>query len=126
MIVGLGIDQIEIARIKRAWKRHGERLARRVYTPDEWHYCLSRPDPVSSLAARFAAKEAAMKALGRGWPGGISYTDIEVTRESSGRPGLQFRNAAARRAEAIGCHRAVVSLSHDQTFASATVVLESA
>jgi holo-[acyl-carrier protein] synthase len=124
VIIGLGIDQVEIDRVARLWKRYGERFARRVYTRAEWDYCLARPDPAPSLAARFAAKEAAMKALGRGWPAGISFIDIEVTREASGRPGLRFVNAAACRAEAIGLDRAVVSLTHDRTFASASVLFE--
>jgi len=124
VIIGLGIDQVGIDRVARLWKRYGERFARRVYTRAERDYCLARPDPAPSLAARFAAKEAAMKALGRGWPAGISFADIEVTREASGRPGLRFVNAAARRAEAIGLDRAVVSLTHDRTFASATVLFE--
>jgi len=124
MIVGVGIDQIEIERIARAWRRHAGRLARHVYTPDEWDYCLTRPDPASSLAARFAAKEAAMKALGRGWPGGISYTDIAVIRDASGRPRLRFTGSAGQRAERLGVGQAHVSLTHDRTYASATVMLE--
>ncbi|MBI3661781.1 MAG: holo-ACP synthase [Acidobacteria bacterium] len=124
MIVGLGIDQIEIARVARVWRRFGDRFGRRVYTQAEWDYSLSRPQPAESLAGRFAAKEAAMKALGRGWPGGIGFRDIEVTRERSGKPGLRFANSAARRADTIGYGRAALSMSHDRTFASATVLLE--
>ena len=125
MIVGLGIDHIEIERVARVWKRHGERFGRRVYTRAEWAYCLSRPHPAQSLAGRFAAKEAAMKALGLGWPGGIAYRDIEITREPTGKPGLRFSNRAARCASTIGMSRAVVSMTHDRTHSSATVIIES-
>jgi holo-[acyl-carrier protein] synthase len=124
MIVGLGIDQIEIERVARVWRRFGPRFASRVYTVREWDYCMSRPDPAPSLAARFAAKEAAMKALGRGWPGGIGFSVIEVTREPSGRPSLSFSGSAAQRAAQLGNPRACVSLSHDNTYAAATVILE--
>jgi holo-[acyl-carrier protein] synthase len=124
MIVGLGIDQIEIERVGRAWDRFGARFGRRVYTEAEWRYCLSRLHPAQSLAGRFAAKEAAMKALGLGWPAGIGFRDIEVTRESSGRPGLRFNKLAASRAEMLGVNRAALSMTHDQTFSSATVIFE--
>jgi len=124
MIVGLGIDRIEIARIAQTDARFGERFHRRVYTKSEWDYCRSRPDPASSLAARFAAKEAGMKALGLGWPGGISYRDIEVKRAPSGAPSLCFHGSAERRARTVGARRAVVSLTNDRTYAAATVILE--
>ncbi|HSH00615.1 MAG TPA: holo-ACP synthase [candidate division Zixibacteria bacterium] len=124
VIIGLGIDRIEIARIAQTEARYGKRFARRVYTESEWAYCRSRPHPAQSLAARFAAKEAAMKALGLGWPGGISYTDIEVVRARSGAPSLAFRGRAAALAEKRGVAHAVVSLTHDRTHAEATVILE--
>lgn len=124
MIVGLGIDQIEIERVHRTWQRYGERFHRRVYTDAEWSYCISRPQPAQSLAGRFAAKEAAMKALGLGWPAGIAYRDIEITRERTGKPGLRLSNLAARRAEMLGMTHAVVSMTHDRTYSSATVVFE--
>lgn len=124
VIVGLGIDQIEIDRVKRTWLRHAERFHRRVYTSAEWNYCISRPNPAQSLAGRFAAKEAAMKALGLGWPGGIAYRDIEVTRELTGKPGLRFTNRAAQRAAMIGVTHSVLSMTHDRTHSSATVVFE--
>ena len=124
MIVGLGIDQIEIDRVYRTWRRHGERFHRRVYTDAEWDYCQSRPHPAQSLAGRFAAKEAAMKALGLGWPAGIAYRDIEVTRELTGKPGLRLSNRAAQRASLIGMTHAVLSMTHDRTHSSATVVFE--
>jgi holo-[acyl-carrier protein] synthase len=124
MIVGLGIDRIEIARVRKTLNRFGDRFKRRVFTDAEWSYCLSRPNPSQSLAARFAAKEAAMKALRRGWPGGIAYRDIEVVRTPSGAPSLKFSGSAAERAAHCGAQRSVVSLTHDQSIAAATVILE--
>lgn len=124
MIIGLGIDQIEIERVARTWKRYGERFGRRVYTDAEWKYCLSRPHPAQSLAGRFAAKEAVMKALGLGWPGGIAYRDIEITRELTGKPGLRLSNRAAQRASVLGVTHSTVSMTHDRTRSSATVILE--
>jgi holo-[acyl-carrier protein] synthase len=85
---------------------------------------MSRPHPAQSLAGRFAAKEAAMKALGLGWPAGIAYRDIEITRERTGKPGLKFSNRAAQRAAMLGVKHAVVSMTHDRTHSSATVVFE--
>ena len=126
MIIGLGIDQIEIARVARTLARYGERFGRRVYTAAEWKYCLSKPNPAESLAGRFAAKEATMKALGLGWPAGIAYRDIEITRDLAGKPGLKLCHLAARRAEQIGAVRTVVSMAHDRTFSQATVVMEGA
>lgn len=124
MILGLGVDRIEIARVAHTDHRFGERFGRRVYTTAEWAYCRARPNPAQSLAARFAAKEAVMKALGRGWPGGIAYRDIEVVRSPIGAPSLHLRGAAAKRAQATGIRHAAISLTHDNTYASATVILE--
>lgn len=125
MLVGIGIDRIEIDRVRDAWQRHGTRMQRRVYTDAEWVYCLSRHDPASSLAARFSAKEAAMKALGRGWGGGIYFRDIEISRDGAGAPGLVFHGQAENYAQTIGAGRAVVSLTHDRTHAMAIVLIES-
>lgn len=124
MIVGLGIDQIEIGRVAQTLERYGERFGRRVYTEQEWRYCLSRPHPAQSLAGRFAAKEAVMKALGLGWPGGIAYRDIEITREFTGKPGIRLSHRAARRASQLGVTHSTVSMTHDRTHSSATVILE--
>jgi holo-[acyl-carrier protein] synthase len=124
MILGLGIDRIEIDRVRSAWNRHGERFHRRVFTDDEWGYCLSRPDPASSMAARFAAKEATMKALGLGWGSGIRYRDIEIRRGTAGAPNLKLHGHAADFANYRDVSNAVVSLTHDRTHAMATVILE--
>jgi holo-[acyl-carrier protein] synthase len=124
MILGTGIDRIEIGRVRAAWQRHGERFRRRVYTQAEWDYCLSRPDPAASLAARFSAKEATMKALGLGWGSGIRYADIEVTRGRAGKPGLKLHNNAERYAQSRGATHMHVSLTHDRTHAMAIVLIE--
>jgi holo-[acyl-carrier protein] synthase len=124
MILGLGIDRIEIHRVRDTWTRHGERFHRRVFTSDEWTYCLSRPDPAASMAARFAAKEATMKALGLGWGSGIRYRDIEVRRGRAGAPSLQLHGHARDFADYRNVGNMVVSLTHDRTHAMATVILE--
>jgi holo-[acyl-carrier protein] synthase len=125
VLVGIGIDRLEIARMRDAWTRYGERLHRRVFTDDEWSYCLTRHDPASSMAARFSAKEAVMKSLGRGWGGGIHFRDIEVTRSGAGAPGIVLRGFALVYADTIGAGRVVVSLTHDRTHAMAFVIVES-
>jgi len=124
MIIGLGIDRIEIERVRQAWTRHGERFHRRVFTDDEWAYCLTRPDPASSMAARFAAKEATMKALGLGWGSGIRYRDIEIKRGRAGAPSLQLHGRTRDLATCRNVTNMVVSLTHDRTHAMATVIIE--
>lgn len=116
-----GVDLIEISRIWTAKVRHGERFLQRVYTPRELDQCQGR---VESLAGRFAAKEAAAKALGTGiWRQGIVWTDFEVRRdEGSGAPILLLYGAAAARAQALGWSSWSVSLSHDRERAIALVV----
>ncbi|MBI5070718.1 MAG: holo-ACP synthase [Deltaproteobacteria bacterium] len=126
MIVGYGIDAVEIARIRRqvAGGRAAERSARflaRCFTDAERAYCDARNDRATHYAARFAAKEAAMKALGA--PAGIRFTDVEVLREE-GPPRLRLGGAAARAAEALGVTRMHLSLTHDGGMAVAGVILE--
>jgi holo-[acyl-carrier protein] synthase len=113
MIVGHGIDLADVARLGAMVERHGTRFLDRVFTQDEQAYALAsvkRRD--EHLAARFAAKEAALKALGTGWSGGIAWTDIEVRRDAAGVPGLHVTGEAARRAHDLGVTRWHVSLSH--------------
>ena len=116
-----GVDVIEIERVWTAQVRHGDRFLQRVYTPQERAQCQGR---VESLAGRFAAKEAAAKALGTGiWRHGIRWTDIEVRRdECSGAPTLHLHGAAAARAQALGWTSWSLSLSHDRERAIAFVV----
>ena len=115
-----GVDIVEIARIWTAIVRHPDRFLARVFTPIEIAQCNERPE---SLAARFAAKEAAAKALGTGiWRHGIAWTDIEIVRTEYGAPNLHFHNAALQRATILGWSSWSVSLSHDREHAIAFVV----
>ncbi|HTW81399.1 MAG TPA: holo-ACP synthase [Terracidiphilus sp.] len=125
MIVGSGIDLIEIERIQRSVDRFGERFLNRVYTAGEQAYCLTKRLSAESFAARFAAKEAAAKALGTGISHGVSWLEIEVVREASGRPTLHFHGRAAERAARMGVVRSALSLTHTEQLAMASVVLES-
>lgn len=116
----VGIDVIEIARVRRVLERHADRFLRRVYTASEIAYCRGR---VPELAARFAGKEAVMKALGTGVRG-ISWRDIEVLPNPRGKPIVLLHGSAAARAEAIGLHELDISFSHTRAYAAAIVVGE--
>lgn len=124
MIIGSGIDIIEIRRIQRSIDRFGERFLNKVYTAAEQAYCLKKKHSAESFAARFAAKEAGAKALGTGISNGINWLEIEVVRELSGRPTLQFHGRARQIADQLGCAHAALSLTHTVELASASVVLE--
>jgi len=124
MIVGTGVDIAEVARIKAAVERFGERFLSRVFTPEVVRYALSKANAVERLAARFAAKEAAMKAIGTGLRHGVTWHDVEVVRLPGGRPILKFSGKAAEFAERLGCKRAHLSLSHTKEQAIAHVILE--
>src|ERR1017187_577481 len=112
MIIGSGIDLAEIGRIQQSMERYGGRFLGRVYTAAEQAYCLSKRKSAESFAARFAAKEAAAKALGTGISHGVSWLEIEVVRETSGRPNLHFRGRAAEFAARLGARRAALSMTH--------------
>jgi len=124
MIVGSGIDLVEIGRIQHSLDRFGQRFLDRVYTAAEQAYCLRKRNAAESLAARFAAKEAGAKALGTGISYGISWLEIEVIREPSGRPTLAFHGRAAEFACRLGVVRAALSITHTGTLSMASVVLE--
>ncbi|MHB1959495.1 MAG: holo-ACP synthase [Acidobacteriaceae bacterium] len=124
MIVGCGVDLIEIARIEDVLARYGDRFCQRIYLPGEILYCHSKRNGAESFAARFAAKEAAAKALGTGIRFGVSWRDIEVVRASSGRPSLLFHGRAAAIAKNLGVRNAAISLTHSRTEALAQVLLE--
>jgi holo-[acyl-carrier protein] synthase len=124
MIVGTGIDLVEIDRIQRAIERYGPRFLNRVFTPAEQAYCRRKRKSAESFAARFAAKEAGAKALGTGISFGVAWLEIEVVRELSGRPTLRFHGRAAQIAARLGVARASVSLTHTASLAQASVVLE--
>jgi holo-[acyl-carrier protein] synthase len=125
MIVGTGVDITEVDRIEAAVKRFGDRFLKRVFTPAEVRYCLGKPNAAERLAARFAAKEAGMKAIGTGLRGGVTWQDVEVLRMPGQRPVLAFHGKAAEFAARLGCKRTHLSLSHTADQAIAHVILES-
>lgn len=124
MIVGTGIDIAEVPRIRHSIERFGERFLRRIYTAGEIRYCDSKANRVERYAARFAAKEAAMKALGTGWSHGVRWRDCEVVRMPGGRPIIAFHGRAGEIAARLGVKNAALSLSHTSEQAIAQVILE--
>jgi len=125
MIVGTGVDIAEVARIRESIGRHGERFLRRIFTEGEIRYCESKASRFQSYAARFAAKEAGMKALGTGWSRGVRWRDIEVVRPKGQRPTLQFHGQAGEIANRLGARNIALSLTHTAEQALAHVILES-
>ena len=125
MIVGTGIDIAEVPRIRETIARHGERFLKRVFTEGEIQYCESKANRVERYAARFAAKEAGMKAIGTGWNQGVRWRDIEVSRKPGGRPTLLLHGKAAEFAAKLGAHNIALSLTHTAEQAMAQVILES-
>jgi holo-[acyl-carrier protein] synthase len=120
MTLASGVDIIEISRVKLVLERYGQRFLDRVYTAGEIAYCRGRP---SNLAARFAAKEATMKALGTGVRG-VNWKDIEVVRQESGAPSVLLHGRGKSRAERLGVRDISLSLSHSRDYAVAFVVLQ--
>lgn len=125
MIISTGIDLIEISRIEEVFERRGDRFRLRVFTPSEIEYCERLQSRLESYAARFAAKEAAMKALGTGWAEGVGWKDIEVVREPDGVPRLELRGRALERFRELGAARSHLSLTHSRDMAMAQVIFES-
>jgi len=125
MIVGTGIDIAEVPRIEASIARFGDRFLRRVFTESEIRYCQSKANRVERYAARFAAKEAAMKAIGTGWNHGVAWRDVEVCRQPGGRPTIAFHGKAAEFAAKLGAVHIALSLSHTKEYAIAQVILES-
>lgn len=124
MIVGLGLDVAEVERIEAAITRHGAAFIERLFTPAEAAYCESYKNRFERYAARFAVKEAAMKALGTGWRRGVRWRDIEVTREASGKPGLRLAGVAREFADRLGVRNITVSITHSGNLALAQVIFE--
>ena len=125
MIVGTGVDIAEVARIRQSIERFGDRFLHRVFTEGEIQYCRGKANRFESYAARFAAKEAGMKALGTGWNHGVRWRDIEVVRRKGQRPTIQFHGQAAVFAEKLGVKNVALSLTHTSEQALAHVILES-
>jgi holo-[acyl-carrier protein] synthase len=124
VIVGTGVDLAEVDRIRAAIERHGRRFIERIYTPAEIAYVERKANRYERYAARFAAKEAGMKALGTGWNHGVRWRDIEVSRQPGGRPTLAFHGKAAEFAARLGAAHVALSLTHTEEQAIAQVILE--
>ncbi len=121
---GLGIDLVEVGRIRDMLTRHGDRFKERTFTPGEIAYCDSCADPAIHYAARFAAKEAAAKAIGTGlWAQGVDWRQIEVAREQSGKPVLLLHDDARAHAEKLGSSASLISITHARELAMAQVIL---
>ena len=125
MIVGLGIDITEVSRIASAINRRGMSFLERVYTPSEIAYCEKHRNRAERFAGRFAAKEAAMKALGTGWTNGVRWVDIEVVREPSGKPTLKLSGASQEIADRLGVKHIALTITHTGNTALAQVIFES-
>jgi holo-[acyl-carrier protein] synthase len=121
---GIGVDVCKVERIGESLQRFGARMEKRLFTPDELAYCRLFKDPLPHLAARFAAKEAASKALGTGISGGVGWTQIEVVQPGGRVPRIRFTGVALERFTAMGATGSHLSLSHDGGLAVACVVLE--
>lgn len=127
MVLSVGVDMVEVERIQKALEdsRIGKRFRERVFTANEIQYCeKKRRGRYESYAGRFAAKEAVMKALGRGWGSKVSWLDIEVARARSGKPEIVLHNKTARLAEQLGIGRWSLSITHTEQHGLAFVVAE--
>lgn len=125
MIVGLGVDITEVDRIEAAIERRGRAFLERLFTPSEIRYCEKHRNRAERFAGRFAAKEAAMKALGTGWARGVRWVDIEVVREPSGKPTLKLSGKTRAIADGLGVKNIAVTITHDGNTALAQVIFES-
>ena len=123
MILGLGLDIVELSRMQRSWERFGERLAARILHPEELTVMHTKP-AAQFLASRFAAKEAAVKALGTGFAEGIAFTDIAVYSLPSGQPYLRLYGNAHTRMEMMEANRIHLSLTHSKETVAAVVIIE--
>lgn len=124
MILGIGTDIIEVKRVGDIVQRHGDRFVRRIFTETEIGYCSARKNSAMHYAGRFAAKEAAFKAMGRGWGGEVSWRDVEVVNLPSGAPQIFFYGKALETITQMNMVRAFVTISHIEEFATAVVVIE--
>jgi holo-[acyl-carrier protein] synthase len=125
MIVGLGIDIAEIDRIEQTIARYDRSFLERIFTPAEIAYCQRHRNAAERFAGRFAAKEAAMKALGTGWRKGVRWLDIEVTRSASGKPSLALAGVAREFADKLGVRHIALTITHSGNTAMAQVIFES-
>jgi len=122
LIIGIGVDIVDLHRIRDMVNRHGKRFLGKTFTDEEIAYCHSRRKPAQHFAARFAAKEAAFKALGSGWREGMGWKEIEVQIDHLGRPRISLIGRAAAKARELGISEILVSISHCDCHAVAHVV----
>lgn len=121
-VLGIGTDIIECLRIAQMIQRHGEQFINRVYTPHEIQYCQARKQSTQHYAGRWAAKEAILKALGTGWRRGISWRDVEIRTETSGKPYVVLRGGAREVCNELGISEVLISISHCRSHATAYAV----
>jgi holo-[acyl-carrier protein] synthase len=121
-VLGIGTDIIECLRIAQMIQRHGEQFINRVYTPHEIQYCQARKQSTQHYAGRWAAKEAILKALGTGWRRGISWRDVEIRTEQSGKPYVVLRGGAREVCNELGIAEVLISISHCRSHATAYAV----
>ena len=124
MILGIGVDIIEVARVQASHKRFGEQFLNRLLLPDEITYCLSHKNPAPFIAARFAAKEAISKAFGTGIGAQLGWQDMEIRRKESGEPFVVLHGQGKKLFKSRRAKRLLISLSHTANYAAATAVLE--
>lgn len=124
MIIGTGVDIIEVARIDRLLEKHSPRFEEKIFTPDEILYCKSKAKPGIHFAARFAAKEAVMKCLGTGMDKGIAFNEIEVTHEPSGQPTIKLHGKGKEQSARLNIKTIHISLSHENKYAIAQAIAE--
>jgi holo-[acyl-carrier protein] synthase len=124
VIVGLGLDIAEVDRVAEAITRYGPAILERLYTPREVAYCESHKNKFERYAARFAAKEAAMKALGTGWKRGVRWREIEVSNVPGGKPTVRLEGVARNIADGLGVRNISLSITHSGNLALAEVIFE--
>lgn len=124
MIVGTGIDIVEVARVNRLLEKHSPRFEKRIFTPEEILYCQSKAEPGIHFAARFAAKEAVMKCLGTGMDQGIAFTDIEVTHSDSGQPSVKMHGQAKKLFIRLKVKTIHISIAHEKNYAVGQAIAE--
>lgn len=125
MIIGIGTDLVDVKRLQKSIESHGGRFTDRIFTTHEIAYCEQKANKYERLSARFAAKEAGMKALGSGWAEGVGWHDLELVNLAGGRPTLKLHGEAAALAARLGATRSHLSLTHTAEQAMAYVILES-
>jgi len=123
VIIGIGTDIISVSRISKAMQNN-ERMADKLFSPAEISYCEAKSSKWQSYAARFAAKEAVMKALGTGWDGEVNWKDIEIVNDANGNPDVVLSGGAKQKADSMGVTNAHISLTHEKDYAIAFAVLE--